>query len=435
MLADLAKAMGVATEYDDWRGGNVIVPASTIVAVLRALGIDASDDAAAARALAQEADRPWRRLLPPVVVCREGWTPWVPVHLPHGEQAEVWVELEDGGRRDVRQVDHWVPPRVIDGREVGEATYELPGDLPLGWHTLVASQGRTTATAPLIVTPAWLRLPPALAGRRACGLMTQLYSVRSRRSWGVGDLADLGDLASWAARDLGRGLRPGQPAARGRAGAADGAVALPADDAAVRQPAVPAGRANPRARLRLGGRAASCWSGTRTTRAPLDTDDVIDRDAVLAAPSAAALRIVFQLPRSARPRARVRRVRRARGAGRSVDFATWCALAQKHGPPLGRVARRSCTTPQSPRWAAARERPRRGRATSTAGCSGSLDEQLGTRAAGQPGHAGMALGVMHDLAVGVHPDGADAWALQDVLALGVTVGAPPDAFNQIGQDW
>jgi 4-alpha-glucanotransferase len=42
---------------------------------------------------------------------------------------------------------------------------------------------------------------------------------------------------------------------------------------------------------------------------------------------------------------------------------------------------------------------------------------------------------MHDLAVGAHPDGADAWALQDVLALGVSAGAPPDAFNQQGQDW
>jgi 4-alpha-glucanotransferase len=31
--------------------------------------------------------------------------------------------------------------------------------------------------------------------------------------------------------------------------------------------------------------------------------------------------------------------------------------------------------------------------------------------------------------------GADAWALQDALALGTTVGAPPDSFNQQGQDW
>ena len=47
----------------------------------------------------------------------------------------------------------------------------------------------------------------------------------------------------------------------------------------------------------------------------------------------------------------------------------------------------------------------------------------------------MAIGVMHDLAVGVHPEGADAWALQDVLARGVSVGAPPDMYNQMGQDW
>ena len=47
----------------------------------------------------------------------------------------------------------------------------------------------------------------------------------------------------------------------------------------------------------------------------------------------------------------------------------------------------------------------------------------------------MALGIVHDLAVGVHQDGADTWALQDVMARGVSVGAPPDAFNQVGQDW
>jgi 4-alpha-glucanotransferase len=43
--------------------------------------------------------------------------------------------------------------------------------------------------------------------------------------------------------------------------------------------------------------------------------------------------------------------------------------------------------------------------------------------------------IVHDLAVGCDPEGADGWALQDVLALGVRVGAPPDAFSQQGQDW
>ncbi len=49
--------------------------------------------------------------------------------------------------------------------------------------------------------------------------------------------------------------------------------------------------------------------------------------------------------------------------------------------------------------------------------------------------AGMAIGVMTDLAVGVHPTGADAWAFAPVLARGVGVGAPPDMYNQQGQNW
>jgi hypothetical protein len=48
---------------------------------------------------------------------------------------------------------------------------------------------------------------PRLPGGRSWGFTVQLYSVRSRQSWGHGDLHDLADLASWSARDLGRGTR------------------------------------------------------------------------------------------------------------------------------------------------------------------------------------------------------------------------------------
>ena len=58
-----------------------------------------------------------------------------------------------------------------------------------------------------------------------------------------------------------------------------------------------------------------------------------------------------------------------------------------------------------------------------------------TRAQQRLREAGMGVGVVHDLAVGVHPGGADAWALGDVLAHQVSVGAPPDDYNQMGQDW
>ena len=43
---------------------------------------------------------------------------------------------------------------------------------------------------------------PAPAGR-SWGFAVQLYSLRSRASWGHGDLRDLAELAAWSGRDLG----------------------------------------------------------------------------------------------------------------------------------------------------------------------------------------------------------------------------------------
>ena len=173
-LTELARASGVATEYWDWQGNQVIVSAQTISAVLQALGVDTSDDGAVARSLAGVADRAWRRTLPSIVVCRQGSSRWVPVHLPDGEEVRVWTVLEDGTRRELRQVDNYISPRTIDDQLIGEATFEAPGDLPLGWHTVNARIGEDSFSSPLVVSPAVMVLPPALRQQRAWGLLSQL---------------------------------------------------------------------------------------------------------------------------------------------------------------------------------------------------------------------------------------------------------------------
>ncbi len=52
--------------------------------------------------------------------------------------------------------------------------------------------------------------PPQAAApspaHRSWGFTVQLYSLRSRGSWGHGDLRDLADFAAWSARDLGAGF-------------------------------------------------------------------------------------------------------------------------------------------------------------------------------------------------------------------------------------
>jgi 4-alpha-glucanotransferase len=268
--------------------------------------------------------------------------------------------------------------------------------------------------------------PPA----RAWGFTVQLYSLRSRASWGHGDLRDLADLASWSGRGLGAGFVQCSPL--------HAAEPLPPVSAS---PYLPMSRrfTSPLylriedipeyARLSAAERE-EIGRLAEPLRARNATADLIDRDAVWAA-KRAALQIIWAAPEDPRRRAACERFRTSQGRALE-DWATWCALAEVHGPDWREWPARL----RDPRSAAVTAE--RARLAGPVGFHTWLqwlaDEQ---RSAAQQAAraAGMSIGIIHDLAVGAHPGGADAWANQDVIAQGVSVGAPPDEFNQRGQDW
>ena len=144
----------------------------------------------------------WRRILPPVVVARANEQVQVWVHVPDGTGVTMWVQDEAGNElgRCV-QVDRWVDPRLIDGELVGEATFEIPIGLALGWHRIVVKRevDASNCSTVLVVTPLRVELPEALADRTGWGFAAQIYSVRSRKSYGIGDVSDLASVAEWSA--------------------------------------------------------------------------------------------------------------------------------------------------------------------------------------------------------------------------------------------
>lgn len=433
-LVALARAHGVGTEYWDWQGRHVVVATDTIRAVLAALEIPCGTEEEIERSLAEVATAPWRRVLPAVVVLREGWTPWVHVHVPHGASLAVTIELEEGGSRTTIPVDRWVPPREIDGELVGEATIVLPSDLPLGWHRLIATVGADVTNpasliSTLVVTPARLELPEAVREHPAVGLMTQLYQVRSADSWGIGDLHDLATLGTWAAHTLDaqfvlvNPLHAAEPAAPMEPSPYLPTTRRFVNPIYLRVEDVPEiHRLEPAAAARVEALAA--------TARGLNTADALDRDAAWTA-KRAALEILYAVPVAGRRAVDLARYLEEEGAGLTT-YATWCALADEYGPRWTQWPA-ELRDPSGPAVTVYREE----HADAVAFHSWLqwlLDRQLG-RAQAAMRQAGMTLGVIHDLAVGVHPFGADTWGLSAALAEGVTVGAPPDQFNQLGQDW
>lgn len=426
----LAQNCGIDTEYWDWAGNYHGVSLETLVAMLGALDIEITTNESVEKAIRAQDEKPWRRTLPPCVVMTQGWDYYVPVHLPDGDSLEVWAELEDGSRAEVPQVDHYFPPREIDGKMVGRATFAIPGSLPIGWHTLhTRLQDGTHATSPLAVTPARLEIPEFPHGK-VWGMMVQLYSVCSRRSWGMGDFADLSDMGETFAK-LGADFILVNPLGAGEPNVpVTPSPYLPAtrrfvSPLYIRPQNIPEmSYLSPvdQDRIRTLESAASRVTSRR------ERERLIDRDQSWKN-KREALAIIYTAPRSTKRQKAFTEFCERQGQGLD-DYAVWCVIAEELG--LG-VWPAELQDLRSPAVAKLREK-KADRIDFFKWLQWIATEQL--QAAGQSvKDAGMRVGIMKDLAVGVHPQGADAWIHRDVFSPQITVGAPPDMYNHLGQDW
>jgi len=433
-LSELAVEYGVATEYRDQIGVMRDVSRASVQAVLAAMGVDASSTLACKRSLKKLRSAHWTATTPPSLVFRQskdkmGWETWV--HVDPAATTRIWVDLEDGGKRfDIAQTNRPIVSGSAHGKPVSELTYRIPGDLPIGWHRFVVEVDGVKSDCALIVAPAQLELESLETGRQSWGVATQLYSARSHRSWGIGDLADLADMASWFGREHGADFMLVNPLhACAPSAGMEPSPYLPVTRRYV-NPLYVRVEQIPEYSYLSSEQIAVISASSQQLRDELNSLDRLDRDASWVA-KRAALMAIHEVGLEPGRGAQYADFRAAEGDG-LVDFATWSAISELHGP----------------QWDEWPEQLRDPTSEDVAGFRtdhGDLiefhswlqwivDDQMATaQQAALDG--GMSIGIMHDLAVGVHLYGSDTWVGRQVMAQGVTVGAPPDSFNQIGQNW
>ena len=423
-LGELADRFGISTQFYDWKGRHTQVGEQTVVAILAEFDVDASTPERARAAAQRVRDDHWRRIVQPCVVLRAGQEGRVDVHVPAGAPVSLRIVGEDGNDHLPWQVDNWNPDRPIDGRMIGEATFGIPGNLPLGYHELIVTIGthdadgsaadggiHATATSTIIVTPNRVGLPR-----------------RRGASWGLGDLTDLADLCTWSASQGAGYLLTNPLHAAEVAGRMEPSPYLPSSRLFVNpiyiRPELIAEYHD------LDQYDASLIESLRTTTLDDDPQALLDRDRTWQAKSQ-ALELIHRVDMSASRRMAFTAFRVARGR-RLEDFATWCLLSElhgsdwhdwpaelhdPHGAAVARVRREHADRIDFHMW-----------------LQWIADQQLST-AQSSGTDAGMPVGLICDLAVGVNGSGADAWMLNGLFAREMNVGAPPDPFNQAGQDW
>src|ERR1700736_156173 len=206
VIERLARLRDIGDAYHDYRGELRYFSLETKRGLLRAMGCNVDDPAALALELSQLEMARWRKFLPPVAAAR-GARIGIDINVTAREFGStlVWsVRFEDGSRRNGATSTADCPEiwrGEVEGSWITRRRFELPIDLPSGYHELEAKvAGGTADRCLLIISPARCYEPaPIIAGRRLWGIAVQLYTLRSRDNWGIGDFNDLRSVIRWVA--------------------------------------------------------------------------------------------------------------------------------------------------------------------------------------------------------------------------------------------
>ena len=454
-LDGLAGLAGIEPGYFDIWGNYIEIPAATKVAVLEAMGLSASDDAACAAAIAELRLEPWRRMIvPAVVISAESQPAALDLAVPQAAlsgRLEWLLDLEDGTR-----IEGGVPfddlPQTesceVDDELRLQCRFSLPTVMPEGYHrlTLRAGGSATPCESMLIVAPKRCWTPedidPRAPDRRYWGMSCQLYALRSEDDGGIGDFSCLGELAERAARHGANvlGLNPLHalfPAQPDLISPYSPSSRLFLNTLYIRPEDVPDLAESPEAQAIL----ADPEVQNRLTS--LRADPLVDY------PGVAALRerLLRALYGSFREKHLTPGSKRAQqflgfcrdGGSRLRQFAAFHALQAHFTETLGKNHIGWWTWP---------EKYRRGdsdvverfvahnaeEVTYHEYLQWIADSQL-ARASERAAKGGMRIGLYRDLAVGESHGSVSAWAEPEAFVRGVSIGAPPDMLNLLGQNW
>ena len=433
-LIRLAKLVGVATSYVGMSHDYHEIEDDVLVAVLKALGIDASSDEAIKQSITSIKSERETRVVAPTVLHIVGKESKVEVHGGVFDVPEATITLENG-EQFAGAIAHEGGEKTandVDGDFFCTSYLVLPADLPEGYHTLTVAVGDRKATATVISAPEKIELLDDMKQGSLWGWMSQLYSIRSKGSWGVGDFEDLKTMLVESKKKTGADFMLINPMH-----AAEPVPPLtPSPYLPISRRFVNFSYIRPESMpeyLMLSHEDRAEVDALHEQVESLNDDaNLIDRDAMWRVKKH-ALWIIYKAGRTKTRQADFDRY--LADCGDEIEsYATWCLCYDKWGAPAD----------DADNWVRKYNRDSEEVAHLREKYPDTLEfyrwlewvatEQL--HAAQQAARrAGMKIGIVADMAVGVHPAGSDVWWNPERFAKGATVGAPPDMFNQQGQDW
>ncbi|MDR3128124.1 MAG: 4-alpha-glucanotransferase [Bifidobacteriaceae bacterium] len=433
-IIKLAQKYNIGTFFIGPKKKFIEISESNLGLILQAFGVDTSSDEAIEEAIAEIDLKPWRTPLAPTIHKSVGEDIILDFYIPKGNIAVVTLVKESGDKKELYRLDSgkYNDVKIIDGFEISHMVQKYKDDIEPGYHKIVLEVADNIYTSYFIVTPNTIDLPSYLKEHKRWGYMSQFYSVRSTTSWGVGDFEDLAISCEKAAGENKADFMLINPThAAEPLGHITPSPYLPSsrlflNNIYIRPNTIPEfNNLSPDDKVKVAKLFKS------VSKLNLDAN-YIDRDKSWQA-KIEALKIIYASPLDDSRKAEFVKYKTQEGDNLE-GFAIWSMLYEKWGVPtedetawtkvytindekVQKMVKKHQSIVEFYKWLQW------------------IAEQQLSNAQSRAKAAGMKLGIIADLAVGVHPLGADVFANRQNYIYAATVGAPPDLFNQLGQNW
>jgi len=204
LLQSLARLYNIQASFQDGLGQQRNAPAEAVLAALRALGAPVNGAADVSAAYRQRHQSLWQQLIEPVLVVWQNQPLKLQLRLPARlaeAQPRFRIALESGAVIEGVCTDD--PAISMISRDVEGVRYVRrrlrgPAQLPLGYHRLHLSVQDLDVESYLICAPVHAYSGES-SERRSWGLFCPLYALHSDHSWGAGDFGDLEQLVDFTA--------------------------------------------------------------------------------------------------------------------------------------------------------------------------------------------------------------------------------------------
>lgn len=450
IINELAELCGIIPEYWDIFGNKHITTIETKKAILKAMKLDIDSDESIKKNIDAKKTYPWNRFIEPIKVISVNEQPFkISIYAPveEGEEGEIyisWIIRNEEGKKDefiLSQDELMISDQMqIHGKRYIKIDISDKCHRDIGYYyidiTFKTPDVEISSTSRIIITPDCCYIPPELEDRKTWGLYINLYSIRSSKNWGIGNLGDLKRIIEWTSELKGGfvGINP--------------LHAIPNKKPFGISPYSPISRLyknfiyldiegiqEVKELMANESWIIAHWEEIKNQINELRGKELVDYEKV-ASIKEKILRQAFALfyEKFILRNDSIEDFRRyILEEGNDLEsFATYMALSKEFGEnwqewpveyrmPLSKTVQEFKETHDKEilfykyiQWL--------------------IDEQL-KEISELAKNLGMSIGLYHDLAIGSIGGGSDVWMAQDVIAEVIDLGAPPDDFNPMGQNW